>query len=483
MGQKRAKFLAKKRAKSQQQQHPQIPHPPSQSQSNYQAPQQPQEYRLPPQQIEIRQPSPPQQSQYHAQPPERPSVTFSEQKYENPSYTSDDHDIQSQVISNQDVSNHYRQPSPPTQMRSPSPIAPPFNPYDEARQKKEKQEAYRQSLMEQMAQKNVNSHAQSTHDQSSSHHRHDDKLRQEQYRMELMQQMAQKKVNSQQQQQQKHSHAAAQSNNYNKFDEVKEKKLKQEQYRMDLMQQQQIKQQQQQKNNHFGSSLSPYKNEQQNVKEQKRAKQEAYRQSLMQQMKQKERQQHAQSNHVRHEHKQTEDLEEERRQKYAMELEEQMHHKRMAKMAAKEQQLLEDRRNTMNGSFLDGFGNNPIPQKTAPSNAYKMELDSQMREKQLQRNSSPEQQHQKQIANQNVPGMGLSFHEPAKDLKTEKMNQYKRELDEQRRILQERKEAQKRKEEQEAMKLEAKIKNDRVELMKQANDEGDGGLFGSNVKK
>merc|ERR1712129_506691 len=117
------------------------------------------------------------------------------------------------------------------------------------------------------------------------------------------------------------------------------------------------------------------------------------------------------------------------------------------------------------------MGKNPIPQKTAPSNAYKMELDSQMREKQLQRNSFPEQQQQ--IANQNVPGMGLSFHEPAKDLKTEKMNQYKRELDEQRRILQARKEAQKRKEEQEAMKLEAKIKNDRVELMKQANDEGD----------
>merc|ERR1712129_365954 len=110
--QKRAKFLAKKRAKSQQQQ-PQIPHPPEsqsqpQSSSNYQAPQQPQEYRLPPQQIEIRQPSPPQQSQYHAQPPERPSVTFSEQKYENPSYTSDDHDIQLQAISNQNASNSFR---------------------------------------------------------------------------------------------------------------------------------------------------------------------------------------------------------------------------------------------------------------------------------------------------------------------------------------------------------------------------------------
>merc|ERR1712130_947302 len=65
----------------------------------------------------------------------------------------------------------------------------------------------------------------------------------------------------------------------------------------------------------------------------------------------------------------------------------------------------------------------------------------------------------------------------------QKMHQYKRDLDEQRRQLQQRKDAQKKKELDEALKLEQKIKNDRQQLIKQqAMEDRDGGIFGSNVE-
>merc|ERR1712228_322911 len=148
--------------------------------------------------------------------------------------------------------------------------------------------------------------------------------------------------------------------------------------------------------------------------------------------------------------------------------------KQLTKMAEKEKELLQYQKNAMNGSFLDGFGNNPIPQMSQPQmpsqNAYKMELDLQMKE--LQRKSFLEQEKLKYSFGPNSlkpkeEYHAIGYYDHAKYAKLEKMNQYKRDLDEQRRELQQRKDAQKKKEEDEALKLEQKIKNDREQLNKQ----------------
>merc|ERR1712228_447572 len=318
------------------------------------------------------------------------------------------------------------------------------------------------------------------------------KAKQEAYRLELMQQMQQQKVQKPPVDIYKSEDAPKY---FDKFDEAKVKKQKQEEYRMELMKQMQMKQNKVQirasNNRHvstqqFGTSLSPLKS-QQNAQEAKRAKQEKYRLELMEQMKEKEAKQvFKRSDVTRHsEMKQREDFEEDRQQKYALELEQQMKLKRLTKMAEKEQEMLEERRNTMNGSFLDGFGNNPIPQMSAPAipsqTAYKMELDLQMKEK--ERKSFLEQDKSRYSNVEKEQYQAIGHHDRAQDAKLEKMNQYKRDLDEQRRELQARKDAQKRKEDEEAMRLEQKIKHDREQLVKQkAVEDRDGGIFGTNTE-